>query len=161
MAGLVLGIPSWRPAEYQRQLIILGAVHFAWQAQHLEPPVRFYLAGAVLGTSGSFCVAGTALRAPPARFAWQAQHLKQSAEVWRRLIIGIVSLCVAGAALGTPPVRFMWQAQHLEYLQLVLHGRRSTWSSFRLVMRGKCRTGNISVSWQNCRELRRWVLKSG
>ena len=49
----------------------------------------------------------------------------------RRSIWGSSSLfCVAGAALGAPPARFAWQVQHLEPLWLVLHGRRSTWSTF-------------------------------
>ena len=74
-----------------------------------------------LSTSGLFCVAGTALGAP----SWG------SAEVGQRLItLGAASVCVAGATFGAHSACFAWQAQHLEPLWLVLHGRRSTWSTF-------------------------------
>ena len=89
--------------------------------------------------AASFCVAGAALGASPARFAWQAQHLEHLRFVF----------CVAGAALGAPQVRF-------------LRGRRSTWSTFievggslatseafgrRLVLRGRRSTWSISGSF--------------
>ena len=68
--------------------------------------------------AASFCVAGAALGAPPARFAWQAQHLEH-----------LSSFCVAGATLGAaPPAGFAWQAQHLD-LCLVLRCSCSTWST--------------------------------
>ena len=51
------------------------ATPFAWQAQHLEH-LRLVLRvrRRTRSISGSFCVAGAALVASPARFAWQAQH---------------------------------------------------------------------------------------
>ena len=54
----------------------------------------------------------------------------------RRLVLitlGAASFCAASAALGAPPARFAWQAQHLQHL--------------RLVLRGKCSTGSISVAY--------------
>ena len=153
---------------------------FAWQAHCLEhlrfilhlEHLRLVLRGrrSTWSTSGSFCVAGAALGAPPARFAWQAQHLEYlrfvlcgRGSTWSTFIEVGGSLAtsddfgrrVAGAALGgASPARFAWQAQHMEYLRfvlwqaqhlhrgprksatsddfgrrLVLHGRRSTWST--------------------------------
>ena len=57
-------------------------------------------------TSVSFCVAGSALGAPP----------QTSAEVRRRLsTMGTGCFCLAGAALGGPQSHFAWQAQHSEH----------------------------------------------
>ena len=78
-------------AEVRRRLITLGAAsvgvagaafgahpaRLAWQAQHLEP-LQLVFRGrcSTWSPSGSFCMAGAALGAPPQR----------SAQVWRRLI---------------------------------------------------------------------------
>ena len=113
---------------------------FAWQVQHLEhlrfvlrgscstwttfievrgSPVTIDYFGRHLvlcgrrstwSTSGSFCVAGAALGAPPARFAWQVQHLEHLRLVLRgrrSTWSTSGSFCVAG---GASPVRFPWQA---------------------------------------------------
>ena len=107
MAGAALGAPAIEVRgslatsdDFGRRLVLRG-MRSTWS------------------TSGSFCVAGAALGAPQDRFAWQGQHSEHlsygspatSDDFGRRLV-------------------FSWQAQHLEHLRLVLHGRRSTWSTF-------------------------------
>ena len=135
VAGTALGAPSWVSAEVGQRLITLGAAsvcvagaslgappaRFAWQAQHLEP---LWL---VLRGRRSTWSTFTEVRGSPAtidyigrRFGWRGR-----CSIWGPS----GSSCVAGTALGAPPARFSWQVQHLEPLWLVLHGRRSTWST--------------------------------
>ena len=146
-----------RRQEVRRLVMRPQRPRFPWQAQHLEHlrlvfrgtrstcstfielrgslgtsdanGRRLVLRGrrSAWSTSGSVCVAGAALGAPPARFAWQAQHFEhlhrgrwKSGDEW----------------CEWAPPRFAWQAQHLGHLRLVLHGRRSTCSiSIELVFR--------------------------
>ena len=86
-----------------------GKFYFLREASHesvVFASSNFIYEGS-LSSSGSFCLAGTALGAPS----------NGSAEVGERLItLGAASVCVAGAAFGTPPARFAWQVQHLEPL---------------------------------------------
>ena len=120
----------------------------------------FCVAGTALGAPpGSFCVAGAALGAPQARFAWQAQHLEHlrrapwksgsfcvaSAVLWS----AGCSLRVAGAALGAPQARFAWQAQHLEHLHIELRGSpaASEYYGRRLLLRGRRSAWSTSGSF--------------
>ena len=82
MAGAALGAPSQRSAEVWRQA--LGAASFCVQVQRLEH-LRLVLRDrrSTWSTSGSFCVAGAALGAPPAHSAWQVQHWKHLSCVLR------------------------------------------------------------------------------
>ena len=143
----------------------------------------------LLGTA-SFCVAGAALGASPARFVWQAQHsehlrfvLRGRSSTWstrrRVMTLGAALFCVAGAVLGAPHVRFAWKAQHSEHLRFVLRGRCSFWSTSGSFCVAGAALGapQVRFAWQAqhlvnrwcvlrfssqiCRELRRWVLKSG
>ena len=56
MAGAVRGSPA--AVDYFGRRLVLHGRRSTWS------------------TSRSFCLAGAALGAPPARFAWQAQHLE-------------------------------------------------------------------------------------
>ena len=83
--------------------------------------------------AASFCVAGAALGASPARLAWQAQHSGHIGFVFRGRL-STWSTFMAGAASGAPQARFAWQVQHLEHLRLGLTTSR-------------CSTGSISVAY--------------
>ena len=66
------------------------------------------------------------------------------------MTFGTASFCVACAALGAPPARFAWHAQHLEHLRFVLHGRRSTWSTFIEVRGSSARSDDFKGAASFC-----------
>ena len=115
--------------------------------------------------AASFCVAGAALGASPARFAWQAQHSEHLRFVLRGRCSTWSTFIEVGGSLATSDAFGSC---------LVLGSRRSTWSisvSFcmagaalgaaqvrfawqaqhlehlRLVLRGRCSTGSISAAY--------------
>ena len=116
---------------------------------------------------GARSAAPATQKAPQARFAWQAPHLEHLRLVLHgRQSIWSTFIEVAGS-LATSDAngrRLVLCGRHLEHLRLVLRGHLelsmscclSRWVSSQLKPM-VC----SSVSSQTCRELTRWVLKSG
>ena len=69
---------SHSPSTRHHQHTIMNTKHHLTHHQHNIMNLRLVLRckRSTWSTSSSFCVAGAALGAPPARFAWQAQHLE-------------------------------------------------------------------------------------
>ena len=96
-------------------------------------------------------MAGAALGAPLARFPWQSRRLEQLQAGFAWQVQHLEHLhrgprkCLATIDYIGRRFVFAWQVQHLEHLWLVFRGSRGAWSSFRLVLRGRCSTWSTFI----------------
>ena len=159
VAGVVLSLPSWIPAEAWRRIgSDLAPPDVAWQAWHFAP-----LSFDLCGRRGTFRY----LHRRPRKLG------DELGRIWRRPMLRgrrgtlrtSASICVAGVGLSLPsytsveawrrigsdlaPPDVAWQAWHFAHLSFDLCGRRGTFATF-IDVRGSLATNWVGFGAARC-----------